>query len=285
MQSQKGVRLSNSLNLSMKPQPYKVIIPARYGSSRLPGKPLLDLAGKPMLQHVIERAQESGAEEVVVATDDRRIETVAKSFGADVCMTSTEHRSGTDRLAEVIIQRGYSASTLIVNVQGDEPLLPSQLIRQVAENLSVHSEADITTLCAKITHHEELFDPNAVKVVRDTQGYALYFSRAPIPWAREDFTVTTVNWPTPWPYYRHIGLYAYRVSFLQRYPHLAISPLEQAEHLEQLRVLYHGGRIHVAITQTIPAPGIDTLADLERVRQFLTSGGDKIQQDTSQARC
>ena len=269
----------------MKSLSYKVIIPARYGSSRLPGKPLLDLAGKPMLQHVVEKAWESGAEEVVVATDDHRIQTVAKSFGADVCMTSAEHRSGTDRLAEVIAQRSYPVSDLIVNVQGDEPLLPPQLIKQVAANLGAHSGADVATLCTRITHHAELFNPNAVKVVRDTQGYALYFSRAPIPWAREDFTATAINWPTPWPYYRHIGLYAYRVGFLQRYPHLAIPSLEQAEHLEQLRVLYHGGRIHVAITKLMPTPGIDTAADLERVRQLLASSVDTIQQESPQTRC
>jgi 3-deoxy-manno-octulosonate cytidylyltransferase (CMP-KDO synthetase) len=265
----------------MEPLSYKVIIPARYGSTRLPGKPLLDLAGKPILQHVIEKAQESGAEEVVVATDDHRIQTVANSFGADVCMTSAKHRSGTDRLAEVIIQRGYPDSTIIVNVQGDEPLLPPQLITQVAEDLKIHSKAEVTTLCTDVTGREELFDPHTVKVVRDAQGYALYFSRAPIPWAREDFTTEKAIWPTPWPYYRHIGLYAYRVSFLRRYPHLAIPPLEQAEHLEQLRVLYHGGRIHVAIAQTVPTPGIDTPTDLERMRQFLAPDGGKIQEDIS----
>lgn len=249
---------------------YKVIIPARYGASRLPGKPLLNLAGKPMLLHVVEKAQKSGAGEVLVATDDRRIEAIVQSHGVQVCMTSIQHDSGTNRLAEVVTQKNYPDQTIIINVQGDEPLLPPSLIAQAAEDLETHPEADIATLCVHIASREELFDPNTVKVVRDTQGYALYFSRAPIPWAREDFTAKTGNrWPTSWPYYRHIGLYAYRAGFLRHYPQLPASPLEQAEGLEQLRVLYHGGRIHVTIAGTIPPPGVDTPADLERVRQLL----------------
>ncbi|ADJ27218.1 3-deoxy-manno-octulosonate cytidylyltransferase [Nitrosococcus watsonii] len=250
---------------------YKVIIPARYGASRLPGKPLLDLAGKPMLLYVVEKAQKSGAGEVLVATDDRRIEAIAQGHGVQVCMTSIQHDSGTNRLAEVVTHKDYPDQTIIINVQGDEPLLPPSLIAQTAEDLETHPEADIATLCVPIANQEELFDPNIVKVVRDTQGYALYFSRAPIPWAREDFAAKTTesSWPTSCPYYRHIGLYAYRAGFLRRYPRLPASPLEQAECLEQLRVLYHGGRIHVAIAGTIPPPGVDTLADLERVRQLL----------------
>ncbi|KFI21492.1 3-deoxy-manno-octulosonate cytidylyltransferase [Nitrosococcus oceani] len=251
---------------------YKVIIPARYGASRLPGKPLLDLAGKPMLLHVVEKAQKSGAEEVLVATDDRRIEAIVQSHGVQVCMTSVQHDSGTNRLAEAVTQKDYPDQTIIINVQGDEPLLPPSLITQAAEDLKTHPKANIATLCVPIANREELFDPNIVKVVRDTQGYALYFSRAPIPWAREDFAAKTGNrWPTSWSYYRHVGLYAYRASFLRRYPQLPVSPLEQAECLEQLRVLYHGGRIHVAIAGTIPPPGVDTLADLERVRQLLVT--------------
>jgi 3-deoxy-manno-octulosonate cytidylyltransferase (CMP-KDO synthetase) len=251
--------------------PYKVIIPARYGSSRLPGKPLLDLAGKPMLVHVIEKAKESGAEEVLVATDDVRIQAVAKDFDIEVCMTSAEHSSGTDRLAEVASQRNYPDQTIIVNVQGDEPLLPSQLIAQVAANLEAHPEADVATLSVNITSHDELFDPHIVKVVCDAKGYALYFSRAPIPWDRENFASKNDNFgSTSWHYYRHIGLYAYRARTLRYYSKLPACALEQAEHLEQLRILYHGGRIHVAIALAIPAPGIDTPADLERVRQFLT---------------
>lgn len=248
---------------------YKVIIPARYSSSRLPGKPLLDLAGKPLLQHVVEKAQASSAEEVLVATDDMRVKAVATGFGIKVCMTSSEHHSGTDRLAEVVVQQNYPDHTIIINVQGDEPLLPPQLIGQVAEELKTHAKADIATLCVNITTQEELFDPHIVKVIRDNQGYALYFSRAPIPWAREQFTTEHPAWPTPWPYYRHIGLYAYRAGFLRRYPHLTACPLEKAEHLEQLRALYHGGRIHVAISHRAPPPGVDTFTDLERVRQIL----------------
>lgn len=250
---------------------YKVIIPARYGSSRLPGKPLLDLAGKPMLQHVVEKARASHAEEVLVATDDARVEAMAIRLGVEVCMTSPEHHSGTDRLAEVVIQRDYPGQTIIVNVQGDEPLLPPQLITQVAEDLEAHSRANMATLCVNITRREEVFDPHIVKVIRDRQGYALCFSRAPIPWAREEFATENSPWPTPWPYYRHIGLYAYRAGFLRRYPSFAISPLEAAEHLEQLRVLYHGDRIHVAIAQVVPPPGVDTPTDLKRVREFLAS--------------
>ncbi|QBQ54297.1 3-deoxy-manno-octulosonate cytidylyltransferase [Nitrosococcus wardiae] len=249
--------------------PYKVIIPARYNSSRLPGKPLLDLAGKPMLLHVIKKAQESGAEEILVATDDRRIEAIVKDYGIQVCMTSTAHSSGTERLAEVVVQQGYSDQTLIVNVQGDEPLLPPSLIAQAAKDLEIHSQADVATLSVNIASRKELFNPNIVKVVRDAQGYALYFSRAPIPWAREDFAAENMIWPTSWPYYRHIGLYAYRAGFLRRYPQLPTCPLEQAEHLEQLRVLYHGGRIHVAVANRVPPPGVDTRADLEQTRQLL----------------
>ncbi|ADE16443.1 3-deoxy-D-manno-octulosonate cytidylyltransferase [Nitrosococcus halophilus Nc 4] len=249
--------------------PYKVIIPARYGSSRLPGKPLLDLAGKPMLLHVVEKAQESGAEEILVATDDRRIEAIVKGWGIQVCMTSTEHSSGTERLAEVVAQQDYSNQTLIVNVQGDEPLLPPSLIAQAAKDLELHPEADVATLSVNIANREELFNPNIVKVVRDAQGYALYFSRAPIPWAREDFAAENRIWPTSWPYYRHLGLYTYRAGFLRSYPQLPPCPLEQAERLEQLRVLYHGGRIHVAVADVIPPPGVDTQADLEQARQLL----------------
>lgn len=254
---------------------YKVIIPARYGSSRLPGKPLLDLAGRPMLLHVIEKAKKSGAEEVLVATDDTRIEAIAKDCGIRVCMTSTEHCSGTERLAEVVAQQDFPDQAIIVNVQGDEPLLPSSLIAQAAEDLETHPEADVATLGVNISSYEELFDPNIVKVVRDAQGYALYFSRAPIPWAREELAAKDRVWPTPWPYYRHIGLYAYRAGFLRRYPQLPASPLEQAEHLEQLRVLYHKGRIHMAVAYVVPPPGVDTLADLERARQFLAQENNR----------
>ncbi|BAW79617.1 3-deoxy-D-manno-octulosonate cytidylyltransferase [Candidatus Nitrosoglobus terrae] len=250
---------------------YKVIIPARYNSSRLPGKPLLDLAGKPMLAHVIAKAQVSGAEEILVATDDSRIQAAAKNFGIEACMTSIEHTSGTDRIAEVISQRGYPDQTIIVNVQGDEPLLPAQLIAQVAADLAAHPKADAATLRVPISNQEELFNPNIVKVVCNAAGYALYFSRAPIPWDRENFTSENDS-PTKsilWPCYRHIGLYAYRAQFLRHYSTLSICKLEQTEQLEQLRILYHGGYIHVAIAQEIPIPGIDTPTDLERVRNIL----------------
>src|SRR5699024_3916010 len=183
----------------------------------LPGKPLLDLAGKPMLLHVIENAKKSSAEEVLVATDDARIQAIAKESGVEVCMTSVEHCSGTDRLAEVASQRGYPDQTLVVNVQGDEPFLPPQLIDQVATDLAAYPEADAATLAVRISSRSELFDPHIVKVVCDAKGYALYFSRAPIPWPREDFSSEATD---SWPYYRHMGLYAYRAGFLRRFPNL-----------------------------------------------------------------
>lgn len=254
--------------------PYKVIIPARYSSSRLPGKPLLNIAGKPMLQHVVEKARASNAEEVLVATDDVRVEAMAIRFGVEVCMTSPEHRSGTERLAEVVNQQGYPNQTIIVNVQGDEPLLPPPLIAQVADDLEAYPNADVATLCVSMACRKEVFDPHIVKVVRDGQGYALYFSRAPIPWAREEFAAEDTASSLSWPYYRHIGLYAYRAGFLRRYAGFAASPPEQAEHLEQLRVLYHGGRIHVAIAQVAPPAGVDTPADLSRVRKLLAPRGE-----------
>lgn len=221
---------------------YKVVIPARYGSTRLPGKPLLPIAGKPMLQHVYERAMGSGADEVVIATDDARIEEAATGFGAAVCMTSTAHTSGTERIAEVTDTLGWPDDSIVVNVQGDEPLLPPALIRQVAAGLSRNKDAVVATLASPLTDAGEWRDPNVVKVVLDKRGYALYFSRATIPFDRDDDKgvrgVAAL---------RHLGLYAYRTDFLQAYSTLAPAPLEDIEKLEQLRVLWHGLRIHVGI--------------------------------------
>ena len=248
-----------------------VIIPARYASSRLPGKPLRDIAGKPMIQHVYERAVQSGASDVVIATDDERIRQVADDFGAQVCMTATHHSTGTDRLAEVARIRGYASQHIIVNLQGDEPLMPPALIRQVAENLQSHPQASVATLCERISSSGELFDPHLVKVVMDKQGYALYFSRAAIPWDRDAFTETTGELPERSEHYRHIGLYAYRAGFLRTYAGLAASPLERYEMLEQLRVLWHGHRISLGIMPIAPAPGVDTPEDLERVRQLFAA--------------
>ncbi len=246
-----------------------VIIPARFASERLPGKPLREIAGKPMIQHVYERARVSGAAGVVVATDDKRIEKAVKAFGGDVCMTASTHRSGSERLAEVVTLRRYPDERIIVNLQGDEPLMPPQLIRQVARDLHTNREADLATLCFRIRSAAELFDPHAVKVVLDAAGYALYFSRAPIPWDRDAFATTTEQLPVKSEHYRHVGLYAYRAGYLNHYTTLPSSPLERLESLEQLRVLWHGGRIHVAEAECSPGHGVDTRADLEKAAKLL----------------
>lgn len=248
---------------------FRVLIPARYASTRLPGKPLLDIGGKPMLQLVYEQALASGAASVVIATDDARIEAAARSFGAEVCMTAPEHSSGSERLAEAAQRLGYGDEEIVVNLQGDEPLMPPELLRQVADNLAVHGHAAVATLCTRIHTAAELFDPHAVKVVMDREGMALYFSRAVIPWDRDAFAVTTEELPAQALHYRHLGLYAYRVGFLKRYVTLEPCALEQMEVLEQLRVLWHGARIHVAEAAVLPAPGVDTPEDLERVRRVI----------------
>lgn len=249
---------------------FRVVIPARYGSTRLPGKPLRLIAGRPMLQHVHERALESGAEEVVIATDDERIRETALSFGAKVCMTEPAHRSGTDRLAEVAARGGYGADEIVVNLQGDEPLMPPVLIRQVAEDLAAYRAASVATLCARLTLAAELFDPNVVKVVMDQEGYALYFSRAPIPWDRDRFGRDGRGVSEIGGYWRHLGLYAYRAGFLQEYLRRPPSPLEQAESLEQLRALWYGHRIHVAEAVAQTVAGVDTPEDLARVEALLS---------------
>ncbi len=248
---------------------FRVVIPARYASTRLPGKPLLDIAGRPMLAHVCERAFESGAESVVVATDDERIAEAASGLGCEVCITSPDHGSGTERLGEVIRTLGYRDDDIVVNLQGDEPLMPPVLLSQVAGDLNSHPDADVATLCTRIHTAGELFDPHVVKVVRDRAGNALYFSRAVIPWDRDAFAVTTEELPSAAVHYRHLGLYAYRAGFVRRYVEMAPCELERMESLEQLRVLWHGGRIHLAEAAELPGPGIDTPEDLERVRQLL----------------
>ncbi len=250
---------------------FRVIIPARYASQRLPGKPLREIAGKPMIQHVYERARASGASEVVVATDDERIERAVRKFGGDVCMTAVSHSSGSERLAEVTAQRAYGEDAVIVNLQGDEPLMPPALIRQVAEDLQNHPRADMATLCTPLRDAADLFDPHVVKVVRDREGYALYFSRAPVPWDRDRFGETTEQLADGSAYHRHIGLYACRAGYLRRYVALPSSPLERIESLEQLRVLWHGGRIHVEEAILSPGHGVDTPQDLEKVANFLAA--------------
>jgi 3-deoxy-manno-octulosonate cytidylyltransferase (CMP-KDO synthetase) len=245
---------------------FTVLIPARYASSRLPGKPLLDIAGKPMVVHVAERARASGAARVVVATDDERIRAAVASHGIDVLMTRASHPTGTDRLAEAAAQLGLDDASIVVNVQGDEPLLEPELIYTVADSLTAHADASIATACHLIDDPSEAFNPNVVKVVLDRDGYALYFSRATIPWARDGFAAAPNKIPPGLPLYRHYGLYAYRVSFLRQYPSLSAAPIERFEALEQLRALWHGHRIVVSITRGTPAPGVDTVEDLERVR-------------------
>jgi 3-deoxy-manno-octulosonate cytidylyltransferase (CMP-KDO synthetase) len=237
---------------------FNVAIPARYGSQRLPGKPLLDIAGKPMLRLVFERALASGAEEVVIATDDERIERRARAFGARVCMTSHRHTSGTQRLSEAVTQLGWDDESLIVNLQGDEPLMPTANIRQVAEDLATHPNAHMATLCTPITSPEEHCDPNTVKVVRDRNGLALYFSRAPIPWPRDR---SRAGAPPP-DCYRHVGIYAYRAGYLKTYAQATPCALEEIESLEQLRALWRGEHIVVAQAVERPGRGVDTADDL-----------------------
>jgi len=222
-----------------------------------------------MLQHVHARALESGASEVVIATDDERIRAAAEAFGARVCMTAAHHRSGSERLAEVITRLGYGADEVIVNLQGDEPLMPPSLLSQVAAGLLENPTAPMATLCTPITSVEELFDPNAVKVVRDARGFALYFSRAPIPWDRDAFAEHPHSLPAGVRHYRHLGIYAYRAGFLARYVATPACELETRESLEQLRVLWMGEKIHVAEAAALPGPGVDTAADLEKVRALI----------------
>ena len=251
---------------------FKVVIPARYGSTRLPGKPLRDIGGKPMIQHVHERAVASGAAQIVIATDDTRIADAGRGFGAEVCMTSDRHRSGTDRIEEVVRQYGWGDDTVVVNLQGDEPGMPPSLLSQVAADMLAHPGAAVTTLATPITDRKTLFDPHVVKVIADREGYAAYFSRAPIPWHRDEFLQNTDHLPDDIPYLRHIGLYAYRASLLHRYVAWPPSPLERAESLEQLRVLWHGERIHVSSAGEIPGHGVDTEADLRKLEaRFLQS--------------
>ena len=249
-----------------------MVIPARYASSRLPGKPLADIAGKPMLQWVYERACASSAEQVVIATDDTRVETAARQFGARVCMTDPSHPSGTDRIEEVARTLQLADDAIVVNVQGDEPLLPPAVVDQVAANLAANTTAGIATLCETLTAAEDLFNPNVVKVVTDEQQLALYFSRAPIPWARDAFADRQGAAEAQVMAQRHLGIYAYRVSLLHDFVQWPEAELEQLEALEQLRAMANGVRIHVATACEYVPPGVDTEADLEHVRSLLTAG-------------
>ncbi|HRO87513.1 MAG TPA: 3-deoxy-manno-octulosonate cytidylyltransferase [Chiayiivirga sp.] len=252
------------------PPDFVVAIPARYASTRLPGKPLRLIAGEPMIVHVARRAREAGAREVVVATDDARIADALAPLGVTVCMTSSDHASGTDRLAETAAQRGWSDDTLVVNLQGDEPLAPPAAIRAAVDAL-IASGAPIATLAQPISGTDELFDPNCVKLVRDAQGIALYFSRAPIPWHRDAFARDRVTLPAG-PWLRHIGLYVYRVGALREFAAMPPGALEQIESLEQLRALEAGWRIAVALSPEPFPAGVDTEEDLARVEREMRRG-------------
>lgn len=246
---------------------FRIVIPARHSSTRLLGKPLLDICGKPMVLRVLDRALEAGADEVWVATDHQGIADVVERGGGKVILTAAEHPSGTDRLAEVATRLGWADDDVVVNVQGDEPLIPPQLIGAAAAVLTDDAEAAIATACHPLESAEEFFNPNVVKVVLDARGRALYFSRAPIPWARDALAADRTVLPAGLPAYRHIGLYAYRAGFLTRYSGLAPSPLEQWEALEQLRAMAHGFPIRVMVLDHAPPAGVDTAEDLERVRR------------------
>ncbi len=248
---------------------FHVVIPVRYESERLPGKPLVDIAGKPMVQHVYERALESGAASVAIATDDDRIREAVEKFGATVCMTAKEHRSGTDRLAEAVVALGYEDDEIVVNVQGDEPLIPPSVIHQVAHNLNKYENAKVATLYEPITSIEELLNPSNVKVALSKRGYALYFSRAPIPYERDNFAANENPTELTGEHFRHVGLYAYRVGFLQQYLEWPSSPMEKLEQLEQLRVLWNGGRVHVDKAKAAVPQDVNTKEDLEKVRKLV----------------
>jgi 3-deoxy-manno-octulosonate cytidylyltransferase (CMP-KDO synthetase) len=252
---------------------FAVVIPARYASSRLPGKPLVDIAGKPMVVHVAERARRSGAAEVWIATDDQRILAAAQAHGCDALLTRADHASGTDRIAEVAAARGWRDDRIVVNVQGDEPRIAPALIRHVADMLVRQPEASMSTACHALADAGELFDPNCVKVVLDRAGDALYFSRATIPWARDAFARDRERIPDGLPIYRHIGIYGYRCGFLKLYPRLQPPAIERFEALEQLRALWHCHRIAVAVTDHAPEAGVDTPEDLEKVRRLFGAAG------------
>jgi 3-deoxy-manno-octulosonate cytidylyltransferase (CMP-KDO synthetase) len=255
---------------------FTVVIPARYASSRLPAKALADLGGKPMVVRVAERARESGAQEIYVATDHREIAEAVEQSGFRFVMTRADHATGTDRIAEVVESLNLDRTATVVNVQGDEPLVEPGLIRAVAALLGSTPNAAIATACHAIRDATELFNPNVVKVVLDRAGFARYFSRAPIPFARDAFSTSRQILPAGLPAYRHIGIYAYRAEFLSVFRHLERAPLEEFEALEQLRALWNGYSIAVAVRQDAPMPGVDTPEDLQRVRALFDRAGQKL---------
>lgn len=248
---------------------FKVIIPARMRSTRLPGKMLADVGGKPLVAWVAERADQAGADQVVVATDHQEIADAVAARGWKVCTTSPDHATGTDRLAEAVDLLRLGDDEIVVNLQGDEPLIDPELVRKVAKELALRPKASIATAAHPIEDAKAFFDPNVVKVVVDTDGYAQYFSRAPIPFARDAFAKSREHLPPDFPAYRHIGIYAYRVRFLREYSSLSQTAAEKFEALEQLRALGHGHRIAVTFWTGLIEAGVDTQEDLERVRSIL----------------
>ena len=240
---------------------FRIVIPARYASSRLPAKALCEINGKPMVQHVYEQACKSSAQSVVVATEDSRIVKACEKFGAPVCLTSDKHLTGTDRIAEAVKLLNYAPDDVIVNVQGDQPFVPYENIDQVAHNLILHESANIATLCERIHDEEDLHNPAMVKVVMDINGYALYFSRSLIPWVKNINLHKQI-------YYKHMGLYAYRAKTIQQFITWHPSPLELSESLEQLRFLYQGEKIHVESAVKSAPLEVNTLEDLEKIRQL-----------------
>jgi 3-deoxy-manno-octulosonate cytidylyltransferase (CMP-KDO synthetase) len=260
------------MNQTAATPPFIAVVPARLASTRLPNKPLADIGGKPMVVRVAEQAHAAGAQRVLIATDAQAVLDAARSHGIDALLTRADHPSGTDRLAEVAAQLGLADDTIVVNVQGDEPLIDPALVRGVASHLAANPDCAIATAAHPIGEPADVFNPNVVKVVLDARSVALYFSRAPIPWARDAWQPHWPNVaalpapPAPATVYRHIGLYAYRAKFLRSYPTLTISPLEQVEALEQLRAMWHGERIAVLVTHDAPLPGVDTPADLARAQ-------------------
>lgn len=252
---------------------FRVIIPVRLNSKRLPEKALSDINGKPMIWHVYNQAVKSGARSVVIATDDANVREIAEKFGATVCMTSSQHNSGTERLSEAVTALNYESHEVVVNLQGDEPLMPAEVIRQVAEDLIVHDNTKVATVCEKITDIADLFDPAVVKVVMNKRGFALYFSRSPIPWERENFQLEPQVMTGS--HYRHVGIYAYRVGFLSEYMAFNSCDIEQQELLEQLRVLWQGYRIHISVAAKNVPLGVDTPEDLARVQAIFSKKATK----------
>ena len=255
---------------------FTVVIPARYASTRFPGKPLIDLQGKPMVVRVAERAAKSSAAAVVVATDDQRIADACMRAGVRVAMTRSDHATGTDRLSEVVTQLGLNDDAVVVNVQGDEPLIPSFVIDQVAALLQQQPSAAMATLCHPIHDVPDAINANVVKCVLNEAGEAIYFSRAPIPFARDAWAAGMNGMPAGLPMYRHIGLYAYRASFLRKFPLLPVPAMERFEALEQLRALAHGYRIAAAVIDAPLPPGIDTPEDYQRLRERYSTSGESL---------